>query len=76
MDLSNIDAKSKTKAVNDHFKFIGAKAFHHKAGELHFIKKAGFLLVEGDMDGNGKADFQIDVHGIGLTKLLATDFVL
>jgi Ca2+-binding RTX toxin-like protein len=74
IDLSNIDAKSKTKTVDDHFKFIGAKPFHHKAGELHFIKKAGFLLVEGDMDGNGRADFQIEVHGI--TKLGAIDFNL
>ncbi len=74
IDLSNIDAKSKTKTVDDHFKFIGAKPFHHKAGELHFIKKAGFLLVEGDMDGNGRADFQIEVHGI--TKLGAQDFDL
>ena len=74
IDLSDIDAKSKTKTVDDHFKFIGAKAFHHKSGELHFIKKAGFLLVEGDMDGNGKADFQIEVHGV--TKLGALDFNL
>jgi len=74
IDLSDIDAKSKTMTVNDPFKFIGAKAFHHKAGELHFIKKAGFLLVEGDMDGNGKADFQIEVHGV--TKLAALDFNL
>jgi Ca2+-binding RTX toxin-like protein len=76
IDLSDIDAKSKTKTFNDHFKFIGAKAFHHKASELHCIKKAGFFLVEGDMDGNGKADFQIEVHGVGLTKLMATDFIL
>jgi Ca2+-binding RTX toxin-like protein len=74
IDLSDIDAKSKTKTFNDHFTFIGAKAFHHKAGELHFIKKPGYLLVEGDIDGNGKADFQIEVHGI--TKLGALDFNL
>jgi Ca2+-binding RTX toxin-like protein len=73
IDLMDIDAKSKTK-VNDHFKFIGAKAFHHKAGELHYIKKAGYLLVESDLDGNGKADFQIEVHGV--TKLGALDFNL
>jgi Ca2+-binding RTX toxin-like protein len=74
IDLSDIDAKSKTKTVDDHFKFIGAKAFHHKAGELHYLKKAHFLLVEGDMDGNGKANFQIEVHGV--TKLGALDFNL
>jgi Ca2+-binding RTX toxin-like protein len=74
IDLSGIDAKSKTKTVDDHFKFIGAKAFHHKAGELHYIKKAHFLLVEGDTNGDGKADFQIEVHGV--TKLGALDFNL
>ena len=74
IDLAGIDAKSKTKTIDDHFKFIGTKAFHHKAGELHYIKKAGYLLAEGDMDGNGKADFQIEVHGV--TKLGVHDFIL
>jgi hypothetical protein len=74
IDLHDIDAKSKTLTVNDNFKFIGTKAFSHKAGELHYVKKAGFLMVEGDIDGNGKADFQIEVHGV--TKLLGSDFDL
>ena len=74
IDLVDIDAKSKTAVVNDVFKFIGSKAFTKHAGELHFVTKAGFLLVEGDTDGNGKADFQIEVHGA--TALLGTDFVL
>jgi Ca2+-binding RTX toxin-like protein len=72
IDLSDIDAKK--GAGNQAFKFIGAKAFTHHKGELHYIKKAGYLLVEGDMDGNGKADFQIEVHGV--TKLGALDFNL
>jgi Ca2+-binding RTX toxin-like protein len=74
IDLSDIDAKSKTTTVDDHFKFIGAKPFHHKAGELHYIKNAHFLLVEGDINGDGRADFQIEVHGIN--KLAALDFNL
>jgi len=72
IDLIGIDARK--GAGNQAFKFIGAKQFHDKAGELHYIKKAGFLLVEGDIDGNGKADFQIQVHGV--TKLGAIDFNL
>ena len=72
IDLIGIDARK--GAGNQAFKFIGAKQFHDKAGELHYIKKAGFLLVEGDIDGNGKADFQIQVHGV--TKLGAIDFDL
>jgi hypothetical protein len=72
IDLIGIDAKK--GAGNQAFKFIGAKAFHDKAGELHYIKKAGYLMVEGDIDGNGKADFQIEVHGAA--KLGAGDFLL
>src|SRR4029079_14015582 len=73
IDLIDIDAKSKT-LPNDHFKFIGAKAFHHKAGELHYIKKAVYLLVEGDVEGNGQGDLQIEVHGAH--KVGALDFNL
>jgi Ca2+-binding RTX toxin-like protein len=70
IDLSSIDAKK--GAGNQAFKFIGGKAFHDRAGELHYIKKAGFLLVEGDINGDGRADFQIEVHGV--TKLGGLDF--
>jgi len=73
IDLSAIDANSK-KAGVQHFDFIGKQHFHHKAGELHFVKKEGFLLVEGDTNGNGKADFQIEVHGVN--KLFLDDFTL
>lgn len=72
IDLIGIDARK--GAGNQAFKFIGAKHFHDKAGELHYIKKAGYVLVEGDIDGNGKADFQIEVHGV--TKLVGLDFNL
>lgn len=72
IDLSDIDAKS--GAGNQKFEFIGSERFHKEKGELHFLKKAGFLLVEGDINGDGKADFQIEVHGAG--KLVADDFIL
>jgi serralysin len=72
IDLRNIDAKGATG--DQAFKFIGGAAFHHKAGELHALSKAGFVLVEGDINGDGKADFQIEVHGVG--SLSAGDFFL
>jgi hypothetical protein len=31
---------------------------------LHYVKKAGYLLVEGDVDGDGRADFQIKLDGL------------
>jgi hypothetical protein len=72
IDLSDIDAKS--GGGNQAFHFIGKQGFHHQKGELHFVKQVGFLVVEGDINGDGRADFQIEVHGLG--KLVAGDFVL
>jgi Ca2+-binding RTX toxin-like protein len=61
IDLSAIDAKP--GHGNQAFKFIGAENFHHHKGELHVLDKgSGVFFVEGDIDGNGKADFQIEVH--------------
>jgi 6-phosphogluconolactonase (cycloisomerase 2 family) len=72
IDLANIDAQ--TGGGNQKFKFIGKQGFHQEKGELHFVKKAGFVFVEGDVNGDGKADFQIQVDDVG--KLTAGDFFL
>jgi hypothetical protein len=72
IDLSGIDAKK--GGADNAFHFIGHKAFHHKAGELHYLNKGAFLLVEGDVNGDGKADFQIEVHGVA--TLAPGDFFL
>ena len=56
IDLSAIDAKT-TKAGDQDFKFIGDKDFHDKAGELRFHNGR----LEGDVDGDGHKDFQIQV---------------
>jgi hypothetical protein len=72
IDLTLIDAKR--GGSDNHFKFIGTAHFHHKAGELHYLKHANFLLLEGDTNGDGRADFQIEVHSA--IKLVATDFFL
>jgi hypothetical protein len=72
IDLSTIDAVK--GGGNQAFKWIGKKAFSGKAGELHYVKKAGYLLVEGDLDGNRKADFQIQLDGLG--SIGKGDFIL
>lgn len=73
LDVSTIDART-TAGGNQAFKFIAQQAFHHKAGELHVVKVAGHNIVEGDVNGDGRADFQIDVKG--LVVLTSVDFVL
>jgi VCBS repeat-containing protein len=74
VDLSGIDAKK--GAGNQAFKFIGAKKFHHKMGELQVKYDAAtdIATVSGDIDGNGKADFQIEVHSTA--ALVRADFIL
>jgi Ca2+-binding RTX toxin-like protein len=79
IDLKTIDAS--TKAAGDQaFKFIGTALFHKVAGELHYSQQnpSGTIndktIVEGDVTGDGKADFQIELSG--LKALLAADFIL
>jgi hypothetical protein len=42
------------------------------------VAKVGFVVVEGDVNGDGHADFQIEVHNVAgnLASLINTDFVL
>ena len=72
IDVSAIDAIK--GGGNQIFKWIGKKGFHERAGELHLVKKAGYVLVEGDINGDGRADFQIQVDGVG--ALARGDFIL
>ncbi len=73
IDLSTIDART-TRAGNQKFKFIGAQKFHDRAGELHVLNKGAFFLVEGDRNGDGRADFQIQVSSEA--ALAKGDFIL
>ena len=73
IDLDDIDANEK-KNGNQDFKFIGDEHFHKKPGELMFDKKGGDTFVYGDVDGDGKADFAIQLDGA--INLKAGDFML
>ena len=79
IDLRMIDASTKSGG-NQAFKFIGSKAFHKVAGELHYLKQnpSGTgndkTIIEGDVNGDGRADFQIELTG--LKTLTAADFIL
>jgi Ca2+-binding RTX toxin-like protein len=63
IDISKIDANS-FLAGNQDFQFIGGDAFHgtgsSSAGELRFSQR----LLQGDLNGDGKADFEIKLVGV------------
>ena len=73
IDLSSIDASTRS-AGNQAFKFIGSQGFHKVAGELHYRHSGSSTLVEGDINGDATADFQIELRG--KITLSATDFIL
>lgn len=73
IDVRTIDANV-TAAGNQSFHWIGNADFNGVAGELHDRKAGPNLIVEGDMNGDGRADFSILVHGTGV--LTKGDFVL
>lgn len=75
IDLLQIDARS-TVPNNQAFTFIGRAAFSDRAGELRATSAVdGVIQVQGDLDGNGRADFfltLLDMSG----SLRASDFIL
>ena len=73
IDLAEIDAKVRTSS-NDVFKLIGTANFHQRAGELQVKAYGDGVMVAGDVNGDGVADFNIYVHGV--SALNAGDFNL
>jgi Ca2+-binding RTX toxin-like protein len=73
LDLSGIDANTAI-AGDQAFRLIGTKSFSRKAGELQVKAYGDGVLVAGDINGDGVADFSVWVHGV--SKLGSGDFVL
>jgi len=73
IDLRTIDAKTGVGG-NQAFHFIGTQHFHDVKGELRIVKFGTNVVVGGDVNGDGKADFQILVQHH--TSLSAGDFLL
>ncbi len=73
IDLSTIDAKA--GPLNQAFSFIGQAAFSGVKGQLHYkFEGPAKTIVEGDIDGNKVADFQIELTGHKV--LVGGDFIL
>lgn len=73
LDLSAIDANTVVSG-DQAFRMIGTKNFSRKAGELQVKAYGDGVLVSGDINGDGLADFNVWVHGV--SKLASSDFVL
>lgn len=72
IDLRKIDAQ--TGGGNQEFEFIGKSGFSDTKGELRIRDTGRDLVVLGDRNGDGRADFSILVKDIG--RLSADDFLL
>ncbi|TWF56842.1 calcium-binding protein [Neorhizobium alkalisoli] len=73
IDLSVIDANSHAGG-NQAFDFIGSDGFSGKAGELNTKVVGGNTYIYGDVNGDGKADFSVGLHGS--IHLTSNDFLL
>jgi hypothetical protein len=71
--LHALDAVS-TKAGNQNFTWIETQAFHKVAGELKYEKSGSGLVVSGDVNGDGHADFSILLQHV--SALAKADFIL
>jgi Ca2+-binding RTX toxin-like protein len=73
IDVSSWDANSGVGG-NQAFSFIGSSAFSSTAGELRADTVGSDTVVQGDINGDGIADFEIVLNGN--PTLAGSDFIL
>ena len=77
IDLSRIDARGDV-GQNEAFRFIGSANFDGVSGQLRYgptvVGRTSSTIIEGDVDGDRIADFQIELSG--RHTLAASDFIL
>ena len=72
LDLTAVDAN--INVANDQaFTFLGAAAFGGVAGQLRSTASGSGNVVQGDVNGDGVADFTFVV--VGPASLIAADFL-
>jgi Ca2+-binding RTX toxin-like protein len=75
LDLSTIDARAETPAVDDTFAFLAARgAAFTGAGQVRWHQSGGDTFVEANVDADNAAELQVELAG--LRTLSAADFVL
>jgi len=73
IDVSGIDANSQS-LQDEAFAFIEDDPFSGSAGELRFTGSQGVTYLYGDVNGDGEADFGLELLGVG--SLSVDDIIL
>lgn len=73
INVHSIDANDRLAGDQD-FKFIAGDQFHRLAGELRYAVESDHLMIQGDVNGDGLADFSIKALGVNYLK--SGDFLL
>ena len=73
IEIQRIDADT-TRGGNQTFEFIRTRDFSDTAGELRVDRSTANTIIQGDTNGDGRADFEIQLNGmVGLDE---ADFFL
>lgn len=73
IDLSALDANSGTGG-DQAFTWLGTGAFSNVASQLRYEVSGSVRNIYGDVDGDGVADFQLQLTGT--RTLTSSDFIL
>ena len=73
IEISRLDADV-TTVVKDAFIFIADDGFSGTAGELGYVHSDSNTIVQADLDGDGNADFEIQL--LGTLTLTEDDFLI
>ncbi|EPX86930.1 calcium-binding protein [Salipiger mucosus] len=73
IEIGRIDA-DRTTPLSQDFTFIGNAPFSGAPGELRYVYSNGATVIQGEMDGDGWPDFEIELSGI--LTLTVDDFLL